>query len=50
VVDQLTRNENGVPEDPLWILVEGEWVDGHSATPVHRTRKFTTPKAASAER
>ncbi len=33
VVGQLTRNELGVPEDPLWILVEGEWVDGSSVRP-----------------
>lgn len=39
VVDQLTRNENGVPEDPLWVLVEGEWGDGHSAHPVLNQRK-----------
>ncbi len=28
VVDQLTRNESGVPNDPLWILIEGEWKEG----------------------
>jgi DNA-binding LacI/PurR family transcriptional regulator len=33
VVDQLTRNENGVPADPFWILVEGEWIDGGSVRP-----------------
>ncbi|MBT5901943.1 MAG: LacI family DNA-binding transcriptional regulator [Opitutaceae bacterium] len=49
VVDQLTRNENGVPEDPLWILVEGEWVDGHSATPVHRSRSSAPRKTSSAK-
>ena len=30
VIDQLTRNEHGVPAHPLWILVEGNWVDGAS--------------------
>ena len=30
VIDQLTRNEHGVPAHPLWILVEGVWVDGTS--------------------
>ena len=30
VADQLTRNEHGAPEDPLWILIEGQWVDGRS--------------------
>lgn len=43
VVDQLTRNESGVPEDPMWILVEGEWVDGRSAQPVEK--KSQKPKA-----
>jgi LacI family transcriptional regulator len=33
VIDQLTRNEYGVPEDPLWVLVEGEWVEGASVKP-----------------
>ncbi len=33
VVDQLTRNEQGVPPDPLWILIEGEWMDGGSVRP-----------------
>jgi DNA-binding LacI/PurR family transcriptional regulator len=33
IVDQLTRNEHGVPADPLWILVEGEWIDGASVRP-----------------
>jgi DNA-binding LacI/PurR family transcriptional regulator len=33
VVDQLTRNEHGLPPDPLWILVEGEWVEGDSVSP-----------------
>lgn len=45
VVDQLTRNENGVPEDPLWILVDGEWVDGASATPPKKSRKKGKAKA-----
>ena len=43
VVDQLTRNESGVPEDPMWILVEGEWVDGRSAQPVEK--QLRKPKA-----
>jgi LacI family transcriptional regulator len=30
VADQLARNEHGVPADPLWILVEGEWMEGAS--------------------
>jgi DNA-binding LacI/PurR family transcriptional regulator len=46
VVDQLTRNEHGVPQDPLWVLVEGEWVDGRSArkpasTKIVRRRKVS---------
>lgn len=44
VVDQLTRNESGVPQDPLWILVEGEWVDGTSAQPSLKRRK---PRAST---
>jgi DNA-binding LacI/PurR family transcriptional regulator len=38
VVDQLTRNENGVPADPLWTLMEGEWVDGPSVRPAKPVR------------
>jgi len=30
VVDQLNRNEYGPPEHPLWVLVEGEWMNGES--------------------
>lgn len=47
VVDQLTRNEHGVPEDPLWTLVEGEWIDGSSAHPAlnQRKRKSKSTKA-----
>ena len=30
IVDQLTRNEYGIPEDPLWVLIEGEWKEGDS--------------------
>jgi len=33
VADQLTRNDHGVPDDPLWILIEGEWVEGASVRP-----------------
>jgi hypothetical protein len=44
VVDQLTRNEHGVPRDPLWVLVEGEWVDGRSA------RKPATRRTAKSKR
>ncbi len=33
VVDQLNRNEHGPPPHPLWVLVEGEWVDGKSVRP-----------------
>ncbi|MEM9158981.1 MAG: LacI family DNA-binding transcriptional regulator [Verrucomicrobiota bacterium] len=33
VVDQLTRNETGIPEDPLWILIEGEWKEGDTIRP-----------------
>ncbi len=33
VADQLTRNDHGVPPDPLWILVEGEWMEGGSVRP-----------------
>ncbi len=33
VVDQLTRNEHGIPPDPLWILIEGEWREGTSVRP-----------------
>ncbi len=43
VVDQLTRNEHGVPADPLWVLVEGEWVDGQSVRPA-TTKNLTTSK------
>ncbi|MCB1123933.1 MAG: LacI family transcriptional regulator [Verrucomicrobiae bacterium] len=28
VIDQLNRNERGVPEHPLVTLIKGEWVDG----------------------
>lgn len=30
LIDQMTRNEHGVPATPLWILVEGEWIEGTS--------------------
>ena len=43
VVDQLTRNEHGVPADPLWVLVEGEWVDGQSVRPA-TAKTLTTSK------
>lgn len=33
VVDQLNRNEFGPPKHPLWVLVEGGWVDGDSVRP-----------------
>jgi LacI family transcriptional regulator len=48
VVDQLTRNESGVPDDPLWVLVEGEWVDGPSATPVLKVREKPEPMVVEA--
>lgn len=38
VVDQLNRNEYGSPEHPLWVLVEGEWVDGQSVRPNKQRR------------
>ncbi len=28
IIDQLNRNEVGVPEHPLVTLVQGDWVDG----------------------
>ena len=30
VIDQLNRNEFGVPQKPLITLIEGEWIDGPS--------------------
>ncbi len=30
VVDQMNRNEFGLPKHPLWVLIEGEWVEGAS--------------------
>jgi len=30
VVDQLSRNERGPPEHSLWVLIEGDWIDGKS--------------------
>ena len=33
VADQLNRNETGIPQHPLWVLIEGEWVEGESVRP-----------------
>jgi DNA-binding LacI/PurR family transcriptional regulator len=33
IIDQLTRNEHGIPPVPLWILIEGEWKEGSSVRP-----------------
>ena len=30
VVDQLNRNEHGKPDHPMWVLIEGDWIDGTS--------------------
>jgi LacI family transcriptional regulator len=43
VADQLARNEHGVPPDPLWILVEGEWIEGTSVRPATATVKVPAP-------
>ena len=47
IVDQLTRNEHGVPAAPLWILIEGEWIEGTSVRSSQQVGECT-PRTALA--
>lgn len=33
VVDQMNRNDFGLPAFPLWTLIDGEWIEGGSVRP-----------------
>ena len=49
VVDQINRNERGVPEHPRIVMVEGSWVDGPTVRDV-REGKVRWKAARSARR
>jgi len=41
LVGMLHRNERGIPQTPLYTLVEGQWVDGPSAPPLKKAASAT---------
>lgn len=48
--DQLTRNEYGVPDVPLWILIEGEWINGTSVRAARSAGSSSQAAAATGKR
>jgi LacI family transcriptional regulator len=49
VLEQLMRNETGVPEDPREMLFDGHWVEGRTLRPrQHRLEEFSAEIGGSA--